>query len=148
MNHMFLATWSEIVWFLLCWLETREPLGCGPPHRGTCLPKFGQASPAADGTPTHLAPTVRKECVCGAHGTLSQGHGSILGHSSQDEHRRPLPENATSRSSEITLSNCTARLQGPDPWDRPGHVKPVISIHSKRPIRWSKKIWHEDWPEL
>ena len=34
---------------------------------------------------------------------LSQDLDAILGHSSQNEYRRPLAENATSRPSEVTL---------------------------------------------
>lgn len=40
-----------------CWRvpETREPLGCGPPHRYTCITRPGKASPALDFcSPCHL----------------------------------------------------------------------------------------------
>lgn len=60
---------------------------------------------AVDGTTTHAASQVHREHIRDVNGTLSQDHSAILGLSSQDEHKRPIPENATSRLPESTLSN-------------------------------------------
>lgn len=117
-----------------------ELWGCGPPHRSMCLPRPGKASPAVAGTPTHAASQVHREHICDVNSTLSQDHGAVLGLSPQDEHKRTLLENAMSRPPESTLSKLTV-LPGygrPDPCDSPGHVKPLTSVCSNRPIRWSK----------